>query len=132
MLNDSELKIERIRGKGPGGQNVNKVASCIRITHIPTGITVRINGRDQHKNLALAKKELEKRIKEAKDDVKAAEKKKKRDYIIHNEEVIRTYDFKKGIVKDHRSNKSASLKDVLIKGKIDLIKPDKESLDETS
>jgi len=37
-LNENDLKIEAFRSGGPGGQNVNKVSTAIRITHIPTGI----------------------------------------------------------------------------------------------
>jgi peptide chain release factor 1 len=122
MIHKSELKIERIRGKGPGGQNKNKVSSCIRITHKPTGIQVTQDGRDQHKNLALAIKELERRLKELKEDKKAAARKERRDAAIHDETIIRTYDFKKRRVKDHRTKKSADLDSVLYKGRIDLIR----------
>lgn len=123
MIPDKDIKTEYMRGKGPGGQNRNKVSSCVRLTHIPTGTSVRIDGRDQHKNYKKALKELEKRLDQLKEDEKAAEKKARRDYAIHNEETIRTYDFKKGIVKDHRTGKTASLKDVLVKGKIELVAP---------
>lgn len=121
MIPKDELKIERIRGTGPGGQHKNKVATCVRVTHIPTKIVVVIDGRYQHKNLALALKELERRIEEEKSKAKAKVKKAKRDEAIHNTKTIRTYDFKTGIVTDHRSGKKASIKDVLIKGKINLL-----------
>jgi len=39
MIPDSDLKIERIRGAGPGGQRKNKVATCVRLTHIPSSRT---------------------------------------------------------------------------------------------
>lgn len=121
MIPKNELKIEYTKGKGPGGQNKNKVHSCVKLTHIPTGITVRIDGRDRGQNYKVALKELEKRLEQSKLDEKAKERKARRDRAIKNEETIRTYDFKSGTVKDHRTGKTASIKDVLIKGKFDLI-----------
>jgi peptide chain release factor 1 len=124
MVPESDLKIERIRGSGPGGQHKNKTASCVRITHLPTGIVVKVDGRNQHKNLRDAKKELEARLKSAKDAGQAKVRKTRRDQAIKDETVIRTYKFKEGIVKDHRSGKTASLKEVLGRGRIELLRPD--------
>jgi peptide chain release factor 1 len=123
MLDKRDIKIECIHSsKKCGGQNTNKVASTVRATHIPTGITVRIEGRDQGQNKKRAIKELEKRIEEQKQEIKAKAKKARRDEVIHDHTTIRTYDFKKGLVKDHRSGKTASLRDVLYKGRIDLLR----------
>jgi len=112
MKND-EIKIERITGSGPGGQHRNKTASCVRVTHLATGIQVTIDGRNQHHNLRQAKKLLAKRLVEAKEATAAEERKARRDHAIKNGAVIRTYDYKRKIVKDHRSGKTAPLKDVL-------------------
>lgn len=122
MVNKNDLKIECIRGKGPGGANKNKVSSCVKITHIPTGITVMKDGRDQNVNKQMALDELERRLKELVDRKKAKEKKKMRDHRINNTPIIRTYNFVRNTVKDHRSKKTASLNDVLRKGRIDLLK----------
>jgi len=62
VLPKKDVKIERTKGKGPGGQHRNKTESMIKATHIPTGITVSIDGRHQHKNKKLALKELEERV----------------------------------------------------------------------
>ncbi len=121
MLPKSEIKIETMRGTGPGGQRKNKVETCVRATHIPTGVTVTVDTRSQAASMKMALKELEARLIEAKKQEKASAKKARRDHAIHNETTVRTYDFKKGIVKDHRSGKTASLKDVLVKGRIDLL-----------
>lgn len=122
MIPKADLKIDRIRGTGPGGQNRNKVASCIRLTHLPTGIVVTKDGRDQHKNLQMAMRELEHRLAQARRDTQAAERKTRRDAAIKDTSSIRTYDYKSGLVRDHRTGKVASIKDVLVKGKIDLLR----------
>jgi peptide chain release factor 1 len=121
VIPKNELKIERIRGKGPGGQNKNKVCSCVRITHLPTGLVVRKDGRDQAKNLAMAITELEKRLAEQVQSKKAAATKARRDVAIHDHTTIRTYDYKSGVVRDHRTGKTASIKNVVGKGRIDLL-----------
>lgn len=123
MVNKQDCVIERIVGTGPGGQHRNKTASCVRVTHKPTGIVVRIDGRYQHKNLAMAMKELDRRISEQKADSEKATRKGRRDYAIKNEVTIRTYDFKSGLAWDHRTGKKAPLKEVLGKGRFELISP---------
>ena len=112
-MKDSEIKIERITGSGPGGQHRNKTASCIRLTHEPTGIQVTIDGRNQHANLRKARKLLKQRLAEAKAAAVAKQRKARRDAAIKDGPVIRTYDYKRKIVKDHRTGKVASLKEVL-------------------
>ncbi len=117
----SDLKIEYMRGTGPGGQHRNKTESACRITHLPTGISAYADERSQHHSRKLAMKTLENRLKKAKEDKKAAAKKSRRDAAIHDRTIIRTYHFLRGTVKDHRNGKTASLKDVLEKGRIDLL-----------
>ena len=57
-LDEKDLVITTRRGSGPGGQHRNKTDSCVDIKHKPTGIMVTVDGRDQHKNKALAKRIL--------------------------------------------------------------------------
>lgn len=123
-INKKDIFVERIRGHGPGGQNVNKVNSCVRITYIPTGLQVIINGRDQHKNYKKALKTLEERLDKIKADKKAAAKKAIRDEKIKSNKYIRTYDFKRQEVRDHRTGKIASIKKVLEEGRFDLLNPE--------
>ena len=123
-----DLQIERITGTGPGGQHRNKTASCVRVTHIPTGISVRIDGRHQKKNEAVALKELEKRLADAKQQRQADSRKARRDHAIRNEVTIRTYDFQTGLAHDHRTGRKATLKQVLDKGNFHLIAPTREEL----
>lgn len=115
----SDIKFTFTNGKKPGGQHSNRTYSCVKATHIPTGISVTIDGRSQIQNKKTAIKELEKKVLQDAEDKKAAAKKKKRDDKIRNAETIRTYDYNKNLVRDHRSMKHADLKRFM-KGKIDL------------
>lgn len=121
-MNNDDIKIETMRGQGKGGQHRNKTDSCVRVTHIPTGISVTIDGRKQGQNKKKALKLLEQRLLEEKENEKAEKKKARRDHLIHNSKTIRTYDYKSGLVKDHRSGKTAPIKQVLGKGHIDLLR----------
>ncbi len=75
-IRDEDLEEQAIRASGPGGQHVNKTSSAIRLTHLPTGITVFCQQeRSQHKNRATAMKMLRAqlaRIEEAKREAEQA------------------------------------------------------------
>jgi len=115
-------RVEYMRGTGPGGQNRNKVESACRITDIETGIQAYADCRTREASYRMALTELEKRIKQAKEEAKAKARKAKRDQAIHDHTVVRTYDFKSGQVRDHRTGKSASIKDILGKSKLEKLR----------
>lgn len=121
-INKQDVTFRYTKGKGPGGQHKNKTESCVIATHEPTGIEVTIDGRNQHQNKRLALKELQKRVDEFILDERAKKKKQYRDKKIHEHHRIRTYDYSRGIVTDHNTGKTASLKDILEKGMLEKLK----------
>lgn len=63
-LDLNDVRYIMTRGTGPGGMHKNKTDSCVVATHEPTGLSVRIDARDQHKNKALATRILAERVSE--------------------------------------------------------------------
>lgn len=78
VLRDEEIREDTFSASGAGGQHVNKTASAIRLTHLPTGIVVQCqNERSQHKNRAFARKMLIARIARLEEEKREAEQAKK-------------------------------------------------------
>jgi len=64
QINEKDLDWKFTRGTGPGGQHKNKTDSCVNLTHMPTGIKVKVDGRSQTSNKVDALFVLKARLKE--------------------------------------------------------------------
>jgi peptide chain release factor 1 len=120
QINPNDVVEHVSRAGGPGGQNVNKVSSAIRLEHIPTGITVNMREeKSQHKNRAKAWRILRSRIYEHFQGQKTAERESKRKKMIGSgdrSEKIRTYNFPQNRLTDHRINLSLYTLDKILAG----------------
>jgi peptide chain release factor 1 len=123
-LDMNSINKQYTRSRGKGGQNVNKVSSCVRLLHVPTGIQVRCEeSRDQGKNEVLAYKLMAEKLKsiaDAEHDTKI--RNRRNDQIGESGRGTRkrTYRITDGIVADHTTNKQCRWKDIQ-KGRIDLL-----------
>jgi peptide chain release factor 1 len=122
-VRDEDLKIDTMRAGGPGGQKVNKTESAVRITHMPTGIVVRIQDeKSQHKNKAKAMRVLRSRLLEQRQDQANKERSDFRRTLVGSgdrSERIRTYNFPQNRLTDHRINLTVHKLDQIIAGDMD-------------
>ncbi len=124
-IQESDLRIDTYRSSGPGGQNVNKTSSAIRITHEPTGTVVQCQDESsQHKNKARAMRMLRSRIRQAQEEAsKAAVDASRRTQVGSGDrsERVRTYNFPQNRVTDHRIKTSYSLETVMLGNLRDIV-----------
>ena len=121
-INESDLRIDVFRAGGPGGQSVNTTDSAVRITHIPSGISVsQQDEKSQHKNKAKGLKILRARLYELERSRIDQERSKERKNKIgtgDRSERIRTYNFPQGRVTDHRINLTLHKLEEFLEGEI--------------
>ena len=119
-IKETDLRIDVFRAGGPGGQSVNTTDSAVRITHIPTGLSVsQQDEKSQHKNKAKGMKILRARLYEIERSRIDQERSKDRKNKIgtgDRSERIRTYNFPQGRVTDHRINLTLHKLDEFLEG----------------
>jgi peptide chain release factor 1 len=124
-INWNDVRIDIFHSGGAGGQNVNKVATAVRMTHAPTGIVVQCQDeRSQGKNRAKAEAVLRARIYELERAKAAAEQAGNRKAQVgtgERSEKIRTYNFPQDRVTDHRVNLTMHSMPRILDGDIDAL-----------
>jgi len=122
-LNAGELKIDIYRSSGPGGQSVNTTDSAVRITHIPTGITVSMQDeKSQHKNREKGMRVLLSRVQDHYGQLEKDKQDASRKKMVGSgdrSERIRTYNFPQGRCTDHRINLTLYSLESIMLGEID-------------
>ena len=122
-IRPEDVKMDTFRSSGPGGQNVQKVASAVRLTHIPTGIVVSCQTeRSQHQNREYAMRILQARLLKRQNDERAEEMARLRGERVNAEwgNQIRSYvlhPYKS--VKDHRTNHQSTNPEKVLDGNLD-------------
>ncbi|MDR2738544.1 MAG: peptide chain release factor 1 [Treponema sp.] len=122
-IRSEDLRIDVMRAGGPGGQCVNTTDSAVRITHIPTGLTVHCQDeKSQIKNKAKAMRILRARIYEMEEARAASERAEARRNQVGSgdrSERIRTYNFPQNRLTDHRINLTLYKLDLIMQGDVE-------------
>jgi len=123
QIEPDDLKVDVFRSSGPGGQHMQKTSSAVRMTHLPTGITVTCQSeRSQHQNKEIAMKILQARVLEMELEKRAEERAKIkgkridagwgsqiRSYVLHPYKMV----------KDHRTGYETSNSEAVLDGDLD-------------
>lgn len=124
-IRPEDLKIETFRAGGPGGQHMQKNETAVRITHIPTGITVACQDeRSQYQNKVQALRILRARLWELEERKRQGELQEARRRQIgtgDRSEKIRTYNFPQNRVTDHRINFTTYRLQEILDGDLDIL-----------
>ena len=124
-LNPTDLKMDFYRSGGKGGQNVNKVSTAVRLTHLPTGLVVACQEeRTQLKNRDRAEAILRARLYEMELERQQSSLSSERKSQVgtgDRSEKIRTYNFPQDRITDHRLNESWSRIEYVLEGNLNPI-----------
>jgi len=122
-VNPDDLRIDIFHSGGAGGQNVNKVATAVRITHLPTGMVVvcqdeRSQLRNKNKAMAVLRARLLD-IEQRRQEAEVSTQRRSQVGTGDRSEKIRTYNFPQDRVSDHRINLNLHNLDKLMEGDLD-------------
>jgi peptide chain release factor 1 len=122
-IDPNEIRVDRFRSSGPGGQSVNTTDSAIRITHLPTGLVVQCQDeKSQHKNKAKAFTVLRSRLYDLELQREAADRAGERRAQVgtgERSEKIRTYNYPQTRVTDHRAGITLHRLTTIMEGDLD-------------
>jgi peptide chain release factor 1 len=122
-IDPGDLRVDVYRSSGPGGQSVNTTDSAVRVTHVPTGLTVAMQDeKSQTQNRLKALRVLRARLLKQEQERQAAEASATRREQVRSggrSEKIRTYNFKENRVTDHRIGMTVHNLDKVLAGELD-------------
>jgi peptide chain release factor 1 len=121
LIRTRDVRVETMRGRGRGGQRKNKTETAVRIRHLPTGTVITRNtGRSQAANLASARDQLAQALRDsaARGAAELTSRQRRAQMARGPHARVFTHDTRQGLVTDHLTGKSWSLRDWQ-KGRLD-------------
>lgn len=122
QIKTEDLRVDRYRSQGAGGQNVNKTESAVRITHLPTGIVVSCQTeKSQIQNHEICMQMLASKLAQLEEEKKSEKEASFRSKIGSGDrnEKIRTYNYPQNRVTDHRIGYTVNQLDRIMEGDLD-------------
>lgn len=121
----NDIRVDTFSSSGPGGQSVNNTKSAVRLTHIPSGMSVASQfGKSQHENKDTAYKILTTRMYDKVLQEKLDKETEARHLLVgrgDRSEKVRTYNYPQNRVTDHRIGLTVQRLDAIVEGRLDLI-----------